>query len=84
MVHRTALVVVGGSSSSHNPSCYQAVLRSVSFSKDFFPILWAVFSNFFFMFSLAVQKFESLILSHFFIFVFISIALGDCPRKIFA
>ena len=35
----------------------------------------------FLMVSFAVQKLVSLIRSHLFIFVFISIALGDCPKK---
>ena len=34
-----------------------------------------------FMVSLPVQKLVSLIRSHFFIFVYISVALGDWPRK---
>ena len=33
------------------------------------------------MVSFAMQKLVSLIRSHLFIFVFISIALGDCPKK---
>ena len=35
------------------------------------------------MVSLAVQKLVSFIRSHWFIFVFISIALGDSPKKTF-
>ena len=46
----------------------------------FSPILWVVFS--FFMVSFAVQKLLSLIWSHLFIFVFISITLGDGSEKI--
>ena len=37
----------------------------------------------FFMVSFAVQKCVSLIRSHWFIFVFISVALGDWPKKVF-
>uniref|UniRef100_A0A8D0XT42 Uncharacterized protein n=1 Tax=Sus scrofa TaxID=9823 RepID=A0A8D0XT42_PIG len=35
------------------------------------------------MISYSVQKLVSLIRSHLFVFVFISIALGDCPKKTF-
>uniref|UniRef100_A0A8D1VLW5 Uncharacterized protein n=1 Tax=Sus scrofa TaxID=9823 RepID=A0A8D1VLW5_PIG len=35
------------------------------------------------MISYSVQKLISLIRSHLFVFVFISIALGDCPKKTF-
>uniref|UniRef100_A0A8D0QAD6 Uncharacterized protein n=1 Tax=Sus scrofa TaxID=9823 RepID=A0A8D0QAD6_PIG len=37
----------------------------------------------FFLVSFAVQKLFSLIRSHGFIFALVSIALGDCPEKIF-
>jgi len=36
------------------------------------------------MVSFVVQKLVSFIRSHRFIFAFISVALGDCPKKIFA
>ena len=54
------------------------------------PLSFASFANIFshsvgffvlFMVSFAVQKLVSLIRSHLFIFVFISIALGDWPKK---
>ena len=45
----------------------------------FSPILWVVFILF--MVSFAVQKLISLIRFHSFIFAFISVALGDCPRE---
>ena len=37
----------------------------------------------FFLVSFSVQKFVSLIRSHWFILAFISVALGDSPEKIF-
>uniref|UniRef100_A0A8D1MKP2 Uncharacterized protein n=1 Tax=Sus scrofa TaxID=9823 RepID=A0A8D1MKP2_PIG len=37
----------------------------------------------FFLVSCAVQKLVSLIRSHWFIFAFISVSLGDCPEKTF-
>ena len=55
------------------------------------PLFVALFANIFshsegclfvlFMVSFAVQKFLSLIRSHFLIFVLISVALGDWPKK---
>ena len=47
--------------------------------KYFLPFCMFLFE--FFMVSFAVQKLVNLIRSHLFIFVFISIALGDWPKK---
>ena len=54
---------------------------SVASLKLFSLILWAVF--FFFLVSFAVQKLVSLIRSHWFLFAFIYVALGDWPKKTF-
>uniref|UniRef100_A0A8D1TSG3 Uncharacterized protein n=1 Tax=Sus scrofa TaxID=9823 RepID=A0A8D1TSG3_PIG len=51
-----------------------------------FETIFSHFVNFFFFFfvvSVAVQKLVSLIRSHWFIFAFISVALGDWPEKTF-
>ena len=55
-------------------------LSVASFCKYFLPFCRLSFCVFF-MVSFAVQKLVSLIRSHLFIFVFISIALGDWPKK---
>ena len=49
----------------------------------FFFLSFFFFFFFFFNGFFAVQKLLSLIRSHWFLFVFISIALGDWPKKIF-
>ena len=57
------------------------ILSVASFANVFHHSVGCLFILF--MVSFAVQKLVSLIRSHLFIFAFVSIAVGDCPKKSF-